>query len=63
MESTDVRDDERNFVHAPENWPTPSKSDTYHHVAKPDREGPQFCDLDNPGGWDDFSYQPKYGTN
>ena len=62
MESTDVQDDERNFVHAPDNWSPPTKPDTYHHVAKPERGEPQFCDLDNPGGWDDFSYQPKYDT-
>ena len=52
----------RNFVHAPENWSPPGKPDTYNHVAKSERGEPQFSDLDNPGRWDNFSYQPKFDS-
>ena len=59
LDNTDVCDNERNFVHAPENWAPPSRPETYNHVYKPERGEPKFIDLDNPGGWDDYTYQPK----
>lgn len=50
---------------APHNWLPPQPPATFKgYIPKPQSGAPTtFDDVDNPGGWTDFMFQPKYKTN